>query len=45
MINRCFQDDVTESVRSEKLKVSKQGRFWRFREANAMAFFRKRMEK
>ena len=39
-----FPDDVIELARSKKLKASKQGRFWRFRETDVVAY-KKRMEK
>ena len=37
-------DEVNVLARSEKLKAFKQGRNWRFREADVIAF-KKRMEK
>ena len=40
----CSPDDVNALARSEKLKAFKQGRNWRFREADVIAF-KKRMEK
>ena len=40
----CSADDVILFAQKGKLKASKQGRFWRFREADAIAF-KKRIEK
>ena len=40
----CSPDEVNALARSEKLKAFKQGRNWRFREADVIAF-KKRMEK
>jgi len=37
-------DDVNVLARSEKLKAFKQGRNWRFREADVISY-KKRMEK
>jgi excisionase family DNA binding protein len=40
----CSPDDVNALARSGKLKAFKQGRNWRFREADVVAH-KKRMEK
>ena len=40
----CGPDDVIVLAQKGKLKASKQGRFWRFREADVVAY-QKRMEK
>ena len=40
----CSPDDVNALARSEKLKAFKQGRNWRFLEADVVAY-KKRMEK
>jgi len=40
----CSPDDVVVLARKGKLKAFKQGRSWRFREADVVAY-KKRMEK
>ena len=40
----CSPDDVILLARKGKLKASRQGRFWRFKQADVVAF-KKRMEK
>ena len=40
----CSPDDVVALARKGKLKASRQGRFWRFKQADVVAF-KKRMEK
>jgi excisionase family DNA binding protein len=37
----CSPDDVIELARRKKLKATKQGRFWRFRHSDVMAYKRK----
>ena len=37
----CSPDDVIELARRKKIKASKQGRFWRFRERDIMAYVKK----
>ena len=39
----CSPDDVIDLARKEKLKAIKQGRVWRFRQADVMAY-KKKME-
>ena len=34
----CSPDDVIELARKEKLKATKQGRFWRFQETDVLAY-------
>ncbi|MEW6441836.1 MAG: helix-turn-helix domain-containing protein [bacterium] len=40
----CSPDDVIEMARRGTLRAFKDGRFWRFREADVMTY-KKRMEK
>ena len=40
----CSPDDVIELARSKKLKGTKVGRFWRFRQRAVMAYKRKQEE-
>jgi excisionase family DNA binding protein len=40
----CSPDDVIELARSGKLKGTKSGRFWRFREPDVMAYKKENSE-
>jgi excisionase family DNA binding protein len=37
----CCPDDVIDLARKEKLRAIKQGRFWRFRQADVMTYKKK----
>ena len=40
----CSPDDVIELVHRKKLKAEKEGRFWRYRQRDVLAYVREQRE-